>query len=104
MANRFLTAREVAELRLQTVADLLRQLGALSADEVRARCVDEATATLGLAALLDARRAARSGKKVCLATMALSIQRSNTNDPAKADEYTLLTKVFLRNIHKDLPD
>jgi ATP-dependent Lhr-like helicase len=38
------------------VADLLRLLGPLSADEVVARCVDEATATEGLTVLRDTRR------------------------------------------------
>lgn len=44
------------------------------------------------------------GKKVCLANLNLSLLRGNEDQAGKADDYCLLTKVFLRNLKKEDPE
>jgi len=44
------------------------------------------------------------GKKVCLVNLNLSTMRGDKDDPTKADDYNIVTKVFLRNLKKDLPE
>ena len=44
------------------------------------------------------------GKKVCLANLSLSLLRDREDESGKADDYCLLTKVFLRNLKKEDPE
>ena len=44
------------------------------------------------------------GKKVCLSNVNLSILRGRKDDPGKLDDFSLVTKVFLRNLKAPLPD
>lgn len=44
------------------------------------------------------------GKKVSLASLNLSVLRGDTDTEGKADDYALVTKVFLRNLRKPLPE